>query len=440
MTIRYTRSTDGLNADSGLTWALAKANMAGQTLVAAGDVVWFSQVHSETTAGSVTVSAGTLAAPTRFLCGDDSAEPPTALATTAVIACTGNNSLTVGGIAYYYGIIFQCGAGGSNPSMNIGVLNGVTLLEKCQFQMLGTGGFMRCPPFTSTGSRVNWKDCDVKFSAAGILIQLGGHLHWNGGSILAGGTSPTVLFSGYASGAVGGGAGLLCENVDFSNAAATINFFDSPPPDAKLIIRNCKLPASWSGSLRNGTWTTPGRAEMYNCDSGATNYRLWIEDYFGSIRDELTLVRSGGASDGVNTLSWKMVSAANARYPSQALASPEIAMYNATTGAAKTITVEILRDSVTALNDDEIWIEVQYLGTSAAPIGSQASDAKADVLATAAAQTSSSEPWTTTGMANPNKQKLAVTVTPLMKGFYMARVMLAKASTTVYVDPFLTVT
>ncbi len=37
------------------------------------------------------------------------------------------------------------------------------------------------------------------------------------------------------------------------------------------------------------------------------------------------------------------------------------------------------------------------------------------------------------------RQKLSVTITPQLKGFLHARVMLAKASTTIYVDPKLAV-
>ena len=43
-------------------------------------------------------------------------------------------------------------------------------------------------------------------------------------------------------------------------------------------------------------------------------------------------------------------------------------------------------------------------------------------------------------MSNPNTQKLSVTITPQEAGYMQAKVYLAKASKTVYVDPKLTVT
>ncbi len=178
---------------------------------------------------------------------------------------------------------------------------------------------------------------------------------------------------------------------------------------------------------------------MHNCDDGDTNYRLWVEDYAGSIKQETTIVRSGGASDGTTSLSWKMVSSANAEYPLIVLDSPEIVQWNDTTGSAITVTVEIITDNVT-LTDAECWLEVQYLGTSGYPLSTFISDAKADVLATAANQTTSTETWTTTGLTTPTKQKLSVTFTPQEKGFLHAVVKLALLSTTVYVDPLLVVT
>jgi hypothetical protein len=174
---------------------------------------------------------------------------------------------------------------------------------------------------------------------------------------------------------------------------------------------------------------------MYNCDSGTTNYRLWIETYAGSIKSETTLVKTGGASDGTTALSWKLTTTANANETIAPLITDDMAIWIDSTGSTKTISVDILHNSATALTDAEVWLEIDYLGSSAQPLGTPASDKRATVLTTAANQTTSSATWTTTGMTNPIKQKLEVTFTPNMKGFVYARVCLAKASYTIYVDP-----
>ena len=151
------------------------------------------------------------------------------------------------------------------------------------------------------------------------------------------------------------------------------------------------------------------------------------------------LVRTGGASDGVTPISGKLASNGDAEYPLVVVETTDISIWNDSVGSSKTVTVEILHDSATNLTDGEIWLEVEYLGTSGFPLSSFVSDAKSDVLATAADQTTSSETWTTTGMTNPNKQKLSVTFTPQEAGYFQAKVYLAKASKTVYICPKLTV-
>jgi hypothetical protein len=160
----------------------------------------------------------------------------------------------------------------------------------------------------------------------------------------------------------------------------------------------------------------------------------------GDTYSETTIVRSGGASDGINPLSWRMVANATAKvFPVLPMVSGEFAIWNDTTGSARTVTVEFLHDSATGLKDNELWLELDYYGASGNPKGTLATSAP-NVLASGSTLASSSATWTTTGMANPNAQKVAVTFTPQLKGFFIATIKLAKASYTVYVDPKMTVT
>lgn len=439
----YVRSTDGVNTDNGSTWALAKLDMnGGQSIDAAGDTIWVSQAHAEST-GSGTVTwdfAGTAASPVRVLCGNDAAEPPTSLATTATETFTSAATLVVRGYIYAYGHTISVGSTTTGVSMTLAQsVYAKQIYEQCSFQIGGTGS-SNIIIASSAGGTVIWKSCTVRFNEGtqqAITFTAGAaEFYWQGGSAISGTATPgtKALFCPAID------SKILVEDVDLSNFSSSLKLVRTSTYGAatRFVIRNCKLPASFANFI-DTAFTAPGRAEMYNCDSGATNYKIWIEDYLGKINAETTLVRTSGASDGTTGLSWKMVSNANASYPLMPLASPEIAAWNDTTGSSVTATVEVLRDSATNLTDAEIWLEVEYLGSSGSPVGTHISDAKSDVLATAADQTASSVTWTTTGMTNPNKQKLSVTFTPQLKGFVLARVMLAKASTTVYVDPMLTI-
>lgn len=442
----YVRSTDGLDTDSGATWALAKAKLAGADAIdAAGDSTYVSQVHAETTAGALTMTmAGTVANPSKMVCVSDTAEPPTALATGASVTMTGAGALNVKGSGYVQGIAFNAGNAAANfVQMYLNISNALSSAqhyENCDFNIVDThpSSFLQLgSPNASDNVRTKLTNCRYKLSNVNQYIVLCSTLHINGGSFIAGSVTPNVpaLFS------LGHNAkdtNVLIENFDFSNLSAALVLFFAPAngKGGVAILRNCKLPAGWTGTLVSGAVNYPNwRVEMYNCDSGATNYKTWIETCEGTIRQEAVIVKAGGASDGTTPLAWKMTSNANANEYAGQLESRTIPIWNDTTGSAKTVTVDIVHDSATALTNAEVWLEVDYLGSSATPLGTKATSKRASILTAAANVTASTATWTTTGLTTPNKQKLAVTFTPQMKGVFLCRVVLAKASKTIYVDP-----
>lgn len=441
----YVRSSDGNNADNGSTWALAKATLAGAASIdAAGDDIFISSAHSESTASTVTIGlAGTYASPVTVRSVDDTGnpEPPTATSPGALVATTSTNPIAITGVAYISGVDFNCGSGATGATMTIASNDGNRIVARnCNFRLVGTGTAVRVTlGSTSAGveSNVDWASCNVRFANASQSVSVAHcSFSWEGGGIESGGTAPTQLIRASAD-------QFFCElsGLDLSQGDAAMNIFSTATTlgAGKGIIRNCKLPASWSGVLAEPS-TFNVRYEMWNCDSGDTNYRMEIVDYVGNIKSETTIVRSGGASDGDTPISWKITSLADADYPTMVLRSPETVIRNTTTGSSITATIEIVHDSTTALKDDEIWIECMYLGTAGYPLGTWVSDAKATTLTTAANQTSSSVTWTTTGITNVNKQKLSVSFTPQEKGYIHARVCLAKASYTVYACPKIDIT
>lgn len=444
MTDRYARSTDGNDADDGSTWALAKATLTGLAAIdTAGDRLFVSDAHAESTAGAVTLAfAGTLASPTLVICGDDAAEPPTAVTATGSVTTTGSvGNITLQGAAVYMrGLIFNVGTGTGSSSF-IFSSAGKLQLDTCVINFPNTetsSTRLHIGNNSAVRSHAHFQNVSVTFGATaqGVLVS-GGSLVWEGGGVTSG-SAVTALFKAAAGNSRG--SSVLLSGLDLSGCATAVVLFaagGTSPYDA--VIRDCKLPASWSGTLANGTFAPGQRFEMYNCDSGDTNYRLWVEDEAGSTKHETTIVRTGGASDGTTGLAWKMVTSANAEFPMIRHESPEMVIWSDTTGA-KTVTVEVVHDSQGAgsgskFQDDEIWLEVMYLGTSGFPLGTWITDCKADVLATAANQADSTETWTTTGMTTPVKQKLSVSITTAEKGFIHARVVMANASKTAYVCP-----
>jgi hypothetical protein len=100
--------------------------------------------------------------------------------------------------------------------------------------------------------------------------------------------------------------------------------------------------------------------------------------------------------------------------------------------------VEVLTDNVT-LTDQQAWLDVMSMNTASQVLGTWTSDASL-LLTTATNQPTSTDPWTTTGITTPVRQKLSVTFTPQVAGDFIAVVRLARASTTMYVDPAVVVT
>jgi len=436
----YVRSTDGADADDGSTWALAKQSLTGFAAIdAAGDVAYLSQVHDYRPGGSnrSLAFAGTSSSPVKLIGVNDSAEPPTSVSSGAIEGVTGNLGISFTGSFIAYNIEFGIYTGSAGLNITFGSDQAVQCLKDCVLKFTNTSANCRIVLGASST-----KGLEVLFKSNNLGLYFGNAsqgFNLNdttaeiiGGSILSG-SSAVTEFIKQAQGTVK----FNVSGFDFSNAAAGLNLvYSSIPATGSITFVNCKMHASWSGGLVAGAPTMPGmRIAMYNCDGGATNYRLWIETFAGTIKSEPIIVKTGGASDGTTALSWRMVSTTNANEFVAPLITDDMAIWIDTTGSSKTITVDVLHDSTANLTNADIWLEVEYLGSSATPLATPTSDKRATILTTTADQTASTATWTTTGLTNPNKQKLEVTFTPQMKGFVYARVCLAKPSYTVYVDP-----
>lgn len=410
----------------------------------AGDTIYISSTHSEATSTNQTVAlAGTVANPVRVLSVTEDATP--VLTAGATIATTGAISITTQGSAYFFGLTFNLGSGsGSFSSMTLANSDGSNqVFDSCAITFVNTSASNRInigSNSTNIEGSITLKDVTVKFAntAQGFLVNGNGKLTMAGGGI---DNTSSQLTSGFIlSAAQQQDASFI--GVDLSRLATTCNLVGATAQQCvgKITFINCKLPASWTGQPAVTPTNTNMRVSLYNCDSGAANYRVWIVTSAGSIREETTIVKTGGASDGTTSLSWNMTTVAATNELINPLISDTIAVWLESIGTSQTITIDIIHDSTVALTDAEVWLEIDYLGSSTNPLSSELSDKRATILTTATNQAASTESWTTTGLTNPNKQKLEVTFTPQMKGFVYARVFLAKPSYTIYVDYEPTVT
>lgn len=447
----YVRSTDGSDSDNGTTWALAKGTVAGAAAIdsTTDNRIWVSSSHNESSASAQTWAlAGTAALPTWVVCVNDGAEPPTAVATGATCTTTGISGYTITGNCYIRGMTFNVGSGIGNVQITL-LAASYFAMEACTIDIKASGsnsGVNLNQTANEQPSFVMWSQVDVKFSSApsGIRLFLASFV-WDGGSVLSG---STALTSGLLQpNSTGEYLTSIVRGVDLTNIGVT-GFIVRKTANCAVNVKlyDCKLPEFTTGGFVNGTLAVGDRASMYNCDSADTNYRLWIEDYLGVITSETSVYNDAGADDGsAQGFSWKMISRADAEFPHQCLVSDEIVKWNETTTGTLTATVEIVHNSQGsgtngALRDDEIWLEVMCMDPGGTPVGKWQSDmcANLNLNSNAADQASSSASWTGDS-SGWDTQKLSVSFTPKEKGYVHARVCLAKASATVYVDPLLTI-
>ena len=447
MTTYYVDSAAGSNTSPYDTWAKAATSLATIAAIdAAGDTVYVASTHSETLGTNPAYSwAGTSAAPVLIICADKtSGAPPTTGATGATIA-TSNGvalSLAAAGVAYFYGFTFAVGSGGtSNANINPCSAN-PCVFDTCAF-WLNNSGAGSVINLAANGILSTFSNCTLKFGQAlqGLnLGAFGASLTWAGGSVDPSGTAISKLFS-----AVSAGANVRIANVDLSACATSLNLVSTSLTNIVMDFVACKTPTSWTGALNSSTGGYGTRISAYQCGptgAGATT-ALDVMDAYGEITSNTTVVMTGGASDGTTQLSWQL--ATNSQ---TSLATPLKSEWRAVwvdTTVSKTLTWNYVADTNVAagqgagtgnaFQNNQVWIELLYFGSSTSPLGSYASSAPSTPVAAASDNSSGSASWTTTGLTTPKTGVCSVTITTGLKGPMLARICVGAASKTIYADP-----
>lgn len=430
-------------------WAAPFARISTATnstsWLAAGDTLYVAHNHTATQStltAYATACNGTSALPVKVICVNAAGSvPPVAAdeAFTATEFTTGSSNMSwelTDRFMYLQGIAFTAGNAANTGIIslhnNSGSAGGLKAY-RCAFVLGGSGSsaLITANPNNSDGI-VELDNCTVSFSNVAQTMGIGGTFIWkNTASAIVGATIPAILFTGHAG---RGQTQALISGVDLSAAGSGKTLVAAWAHAGAINFVNCKLGASVTQAV------VPGRlgfsANFINCNSGTVNYYQSSQQFAGALTPETTIVRTGGASDGTTPLSWKIVSNADAQILN-AFQSFPIVIWNTAVGSPLTATVEILNDGLT-LTDANIWMVVESLDTSGFPISTFHSTGLPSILSTATNIPTSSVTWTTTGIGSPVKQYLQTTFTPQMVGLVRATVYLARPSTTVYVDPKIT--
>jgi hypothetical protein len=407
------------------------------SFAALGDKVFLSSDHNESTAAAVSLGPnisgtwGTAATLVVSVSRAGSVPPVAADITSGASITVSSGALTFDGVGpmRYDGVSFVQSSA-SNINFNTAKLNAL-YLKNCLLSITNAGSALKIT--CGNPSDVTLDNTPVSFANAGQSISFSYSMDfkWINTSSPIAGTAPTTLFIPGAS-----GAGLVtCCGVDFSSFTGNIFATTTSACYSKILLNSCKF--SSSATLYAGT--SGGQAsvvELVNCWDGS-NVRNDRMTAAGAVSTERTIVLTSGAADDVGGFSLKMVTNSSKldKYVVP-LDSFWFDVENTATGSSKTATVEIV--SSASLNNDDIWLDLEYMGTSGNPIASFANSLPATLLTANAAVTTSTASWDSSP-STPVYQKLQVTFTPQRAGRVRGRVMLGKASATVYVNPVITI-
>jgi hypothetical protein len=380
-------------------------NLANFITSNAGNTVYFSSIHVEITTGSV-AAPGTSSVPMKWLCvGQSGNIPPTGADVTtgaSVTASTGSFAISSCQV-YSTGISYTAAAA---TSLIIG--NGVgdiVIMENGALNLTSSGG--TGPLYLSHNgatSRIELKNVTIQINnSASSYITPAHNVRWRDTasaiSKVAGGSWPTTLFKSADSSPPGEGV-LLIENVDLSAFGGTQYF--GAGLLGRVVMNKCKLSSSAVCNATIDQGLLSGTVDAIDCDSGGLTYRHERWSYPGNQVVSASAVRTGGASNGTTSYSWLITTTANSQwlFPFEAL---PMVIWNTSTAADVTVTLHGCYNGTALPNNDDIWLDVGYFGTSSSTAGSRKTATKANFLTTGAALTADTgAAWDTAATARGN--------------------------------------
>ena len=264
----------------------------------------------------------------------------------------------------------------------------------------------------------------------------------------------TFTNAGYRTGAVIAATGLgSCAKVsgmDISGFPSTCEIHDLSFTFGSHEISNVLTAATWT-VFGTGTPRSGGRLVVTNTGPEDAPTYLALGTYYGNVLSSAAIYRTGGATVEGIACSWLITTTANCSEGSP-LYTPWI--YGTTTNGTKTFTVYATCNNssptTATLQDDEIWLEVEYLGTADEAQWTLVTDQRATIVTAAADQTAeTASTWVGLndagqGFADFRFKLECAAVVVGETGQYRARVAVGMASITsasyLYVDPLVTVT
>lgn len=377
------------------------------TILARRITIYVGDDHTETQSAAMTISSSNLNYQISLLCVDHTvALPPgsNSLKTTASVTTTGANSISItenlATLFYWYGIAFTAGNGANVASLTF---IGMHKLVNCSLTLGGTSASVANIIVGNT-SYLDLVNTKITFGNTAQFISLTGacYLKWSNTSSALSGSVPTKLFGDTSTATP---SVVILDSVDLSALTSTIFGLGSSENIWQATVINCQFNAAVTASV--AARIPYQTVDVYSSDSVATNYVTQHYHYSGAMITHTTIVRTGGASNGVTPISLAITTTANANwiYPYE---NTPISIWNTVTASNVTVTLAGIWNSASLPNNDDIWMDVQYYGSSSAPLATFATGSKANLLATNAALTADTSAWDSLVTARANTTAYSV--------------------------------
>ena len=419
---------DGGDGSDGLTWAKAYTSInALDTAVAfaSGDRVFFGHDHNcqAVNSANLTIQGSTAGLPVIFISATQGSDPPTYQKGTGTQIDTTEGAFEVlfnGGCALYG---LKVNSGGY---FNIGSSTNTTFYAQDCTVALGANHAILLGGFAASLKAFKnlivdlTQDGTTNRSGAVFTRTVASRTEISGLTFVNAAFRTGVVFSGLQ-----GNFTTHIDGADFSGFTNATLCELHETAGGTTIMSNCKTAATFAIDTLGSR--SPAQLVLAS-NVGPTDdpSALTYHAYFGSIVSSTSIYRSGGATIEGIAHSWLVTTTANCNEYAP-FHSPWIAGYNSSTGS-RTFTVFISNDT-SDFNNSQVWLEVEFMGTSGSPLYTLASDQRATITTTAAAQDDdTTSVWNGAGPAYTYKQKLAVTATVGEAGQFRARVVTGVAS------------
>jgi hypothetical protein len=421
----YVGGASANDSNTGASWALAKATIAGALAIATtADTVVVDQdyVQSAATAVTLTCPTTTGGATVRIETGVITAsDPPVQDFYGASITTTGASSAIAitGNVFIAGGVGLALSTSGASANINIGtpVSNDIAI-NGLLITFTGAGTGIRLSLGTTTSGApgsIMIKDLTVIFGNTAQQIVLGQSRLRIDRLMNTLGSRLVTLFSM----TVQRGLDAMIMGGDISRLSQTGNILVMTSGTGKLVLARMKMPSGWTGGCFSAAPTVrTARVELHDCyDDLGTRFDI-EEDSFGKGVLSTAHYRTGGR-DRAALLNGRTNMCS---YPACPFVYELEPIWNETVGSSITVSVPVLADGAEP-TDAEIAIRVSYEGGTVTSMPGE--DGFWSTLFTAQELTTkygTSSGWTTT-LASPKPRKIDVPITVGSAGFIKVEVL-----------------